>query len=788
MAQAMVLNNAGRNVYWTLNPLRPDRICGLNEAAKRSYQTAEDADIDRIAALLYDIDPSRLNPDGSLFRLYELPDGSHQQLEPAEVKKFNTAAKLAGTPKLKRVSVAATDTEKNAALEVAHKLLAFWESKGADITLTDSGNGYYVIVRVDLALADKTLIADILEQHAEEFDTPFAEIDTSASNPSRVTRVPGTVNRKGPDSPERPHRTAQVLFHHNGCALSADDLRAIFPIREKTLDDAQEPVCDEELKESCEMMENFLRHHGIGHYPGEPWKGGFIYHLDEDEDACPNGSGGSGLHSTDNLKSTISVMVSASGKLGYKCLHGNCTKLAWRDFRDFHEGAALDRLDEAIKSYDLAVEAGQSIVHLQNFRGPFFKTEAEVPAAFVWSSRKNLSPGEHEHSDRSEWRQEGPLWIFTKETDFALFKYRAEKTPAWASAATWTNPEGWPELPADYEAWKASQPPTESGFKFAKVRGKVSDYMLLPRHSSFDGWCGRGRTHIIAGSSGSGKTTLMIPLLHDQWCGKTVFGHAGAGLQPLVIFADRGELSNEETLLRLGLTTSSLPIRYLSDAIDDRAVDEILSLIEDQSPVPEVVFVEGADELVSKASDSAIVSRFMNGIKAISGHYHIAFVLSVGAPKSRPKDQHALVRDRVFGSEKWARKSDMIMSLTAQGDGTGKDVQLVVQHRNAAVEKFDMEFANGKLVEKEPMAEDIDALEAWMCGQDWFTRSEAVAALKEYAGMSKASVNKRIFQMIKAKRLETRPSKDKKVEELRLKRGAQSPEQREMELAIEGTF
>lgn len=281
----------------------------------------------------------------------------------------------------------------------------------------------------------------------------------------------------------------------------------------------------------------------------------------------------------------------------------------------------------------------------------------------------------------------------------------------------------------------------------------------------------------------------MIPLLYDQWHRRTVFGHMGAGLRPLIIFADRGKFSNEETLLRLGLTTSSLPICYLSDAIDDSAVREILRLIEDQSPLPEVVFLEGADELVSKASESSYVARFINGIRKISEYYHIAFILSVGAPKSRPNEQHALVRDRVFGSEKWARKTDMIMSLAAVGDGTGKDVQFIAQHRNAPAEKFDLEFANGKLIEKAPQAaEDVDGLEAWMCGQDWFTRPDAYKAMSGYSSMSESTVKRKIIQMLQEKKLEWRPSKDRKIQELRLKRTPQSAEQLEMEAAMEGTF
>ena len=350
----------------------------------------------------------------------------------------------------------------------------------------------------------------------------------------------------------------------------------------------------------------------------------------------------------------------------------------------------------------------------------------------------------------------------------------------------------WP----NYETWvktvAATATTTQGEFKFPKIPGKVEDYLLLPRLHDFDGWAGRGRTHIIAGSSGTGKTTLMAPLLLEQWQGKTIFGHVGARLRPLVIFADRGELSNEETLRRLGLSNSSLPICHLSDAVDDLAIHEILKMIEGQSPLPEVVYIEGADELVSKPLEGAIVSRFMNGLKKISGHYHISFILSVGAPKSKPKDQHALIRDRVFGSEKWVRKSDMILSMMAVGDGTGKESTLIVQYRNAPAEKFELVFKNGRLVEKEFSSESSlkpEPLEMWAAkrvadGQAWFTRPEAVAGLEEYAGLSRATVHRKIFDLIVAKKLTARrPLKNpkKKVnEEFRLidrpKEGSASPD------------
>lgn len=466
MKYAKTLNDSGRNVYRTLNPIVPGsgrKLNGVNELPQITYTTAEDTDIGRITVLIYDIDPERLNPDGSPFRLYELPDGSLKQFPPDEVKKFNAAAKLADTPKLKRVQVAANDAEKNEALAIARKLFTFWKARGADVTVIDSGNGYYVIVRVDLATADKLQIENILDQHAAEFNTPGASIDTSAANPSRITRVPGTVNRKGPNSSERPHRTANVLFHQDGRTFSAEDLRAMFPVKEKQAAQASAPVSDEKQKESCERMEGFLDHHDIGHAQRKPWKGGYIYHLDEDEDKCPNGEDGENSHSTENLHSTISCMVSASGKLGYKCCHGNCSKLKWPEFKEFHERAAAKRQDEAIKAYGEAVNRGESpVIKLKDFRGSFFKSEViksevNLPEPFVWTLRK--SSAEEERSSQS-----GPLWLFSTEEEYAVFKLRVEQTPAWAFDYC---PTPDPDFAGpgrvkntDYESWRKAKYPS----------------------------------------------------------------------------------------------------------------------------------------------------------------------------------------------------------------------------------------------------------------------------------------------------------------------------------------
>jgi hypothetical protein len=241
-------------------------------------------------------------------------------------------------------------------------------------------------------------------------------------------------------------------------------------------------------------------------------------------------------------------------------------------------------------------------------------------------------------------------------------------------------------------------------------------------------------------------------------------------LRPLIIFADRGELSNAETFDRLGLADARLPIAHLSVCWDATAAQRILELVEEQTPLPEIVFVEGADTLVSDAAKTQVVAPFLSALQKTAAHYHVAFVLSVGAPKSKPREQHTLKRDRIFGSQIWPRMADTIVTLEAVGDGTGGRRDLAVQHRNAPSESFELEFQNGRLVERSASV-DIDALDIWISEREpdsWFTRGDAIDAMNNgQVGMKKTKVCDRIKDMLDSGALQKRWNKERKIEELR---------------------
>jgi hypothetical protein len=130
---------------------------------------------------------------------------------------------------------------------------------------------------------------------------------------------------------------------------------------------------------------------------------------------------------------------------------------------------------------------------------------------FVWSSRRNIPPLDRQYSDEPEWQQKGPLWVFTNETDFALFKHRVEQTPAWAYAAEWKDPEGWPELPADYESWKASQTVQEDPRLLTHAALKAVRN-ATPNPEIVEGVITENSVNILVGDSGLGKTPFVVQL------------------------------------------------------------------------------------------------------------------------------------------------------------------------------------------------------------------------------------------------------------------------------------
>jgi putative DNA primase/helicase len=79
--------------------------------------------------------------------------------------------------------------------------------------LADSGNGYHLLYRIDLPNDEPStkLVRAVLENIAERWDSAEVTIDRRVYDARRVTKLYGTLARKGPHSSDRPHRVSALL-------------------------------------------------------------------------------------------------------------------------------------------------------------------------------------------------------------------------------------------------------------------------------------------------------------------------------------------------------------------------------------------------------------------------------------------------------------------------------------------------------------------------------------------------------------------------------------------------
>jgi hypothetical protein len=267
-----------------------------------------------------------------------------------------------------------------------------------------------------------------------------------------------------------------------------------------------------------------------------------------------------------------------------------------------------------------------------------------------------------------------------------------------------------PESAASDEVGEQHQwePLTESqkyklDFKFPPSTNQSDSEFVMAPVEGDDGWFPLGAVSLVGGKSGSGKTTTMYQALTMQGVKIPFFGHQTFGRSFLATGVDRGKASHSRTMKRMRLSPEAIPFNPISQTLYDiAAARAILNVIEEQNPLPEIVFIEGVDMMVSKGTDPILVSQFVHAITQIAEHYHIAMIGSGGAPKSNETNQYSNPRECFYGSQAWARTTETLLTLSIVPKKKGRR-RLHVDLRNGPDEDFTLEFQGGLLV---PIADD----------------------------------------------------------------------------------
>lgn len=115
-----------------------------------------------------------------------------------------------------------TATERSLAKDFTKNVRDYLSDQGwPQPTLISSGNGYQLLYRVAKCPPTSTSMRGALEALGKRFDNDSVHIDRCVHNAAKIARLPWTVNRKGRNTTERPHRRAKVLSL--GDTIGVDD-------------------------------------------------------------------------------------------------------------------------------------------------------------------------------------------------------------------------------------------------------------------------------------------------------------------------------------------------------------------------------------------------------------------------------------------------------------------------------------------------------------------------------------------------------------------------------------
>jgi hypothetical protein len=279
------INGDAEGVYFVLNKLDPMLLARAANRVRRAKETTKDANILERRWLYIDIDPNRLS------------------------------------------GISASEGEHQAALNCGEKIREFLAALGwPQPVIVDSGNGGHLYYRLPAIAVDAhgdALIKYCLAAIAAKFSDDSVKVDVVTDNRARITKLPGTMARKGDATPDRPHRLSKILEEPERVEMVSLDLlqhlAAEAPVPQSSPHE-QPPTPSGRFD-----IEGWLAGSGldIGRGP-EPYDGGRRWILE----SCP--------FNRDHKKSAA-VIQYASGALKFDCKHESCQQKDWRALRDLIE-------------------------------------------------------------------------------------------------------------------------------------------------------------------------------------------------------------------------------------------------------------------------------------------------------------------------------------------------------------------------------------------------------------------------------------------------------------------
>ena len=234
--------------------------------------------------------------------------------------------------------VSSTDEEKEKAKQTIKRVYKYLRGEGfSDPVVCDSGNGYHLLYSVDMAVEDAECTKKFLQAIDMLFSDADVKIDTSVFNPSRITKVYGTIARKGANTAERPHRASGFVY------IPEEILPNSIHLLKKIIGVIPEPPKPVYRNDHIETfdIDKFISDNGIA-VSRETTSGGVRKIVLEE---CPFDSS--------HKSPDSAIFVMPNGAIAFKCFHNSCADKRWSDVRQLFDPNCYERRKEQNRTYQL---------------------------------------------------------------------------------------------------------------------------------------------------------------------------------------------------------------------------------------------------------------------------------------------------------------------------------------------------------------------------------------------------------------------------------------------------
>lgn len=271
-------NGSNYQIYITLNPCNPDCLARSKNKFKNFDKRAKatsDNEIDNLQFLLVDCDPVRIS------------------------------------------GVSATASELEKARELAETIK---KELGEPAICAMSGNGYHLIYKHNAK--NKQQIKVFLNTLADKHENEFAKVDRSVFNPARITKLIGTIAKKGDNTEDRPHRRSELIETNRRFSITLDipPLPDSPPKTTKPLSPTFSTSVD-----NVALVRSFLCRHGFA-YKEKNINGAIFF--------CLGNCGFDPSHTNNES----AVVVQHFGLITYQCFHSSCQGRTWAELREKYDG------------------------------------------------------------------------------------------------------------------------------------------------------------------------------------------------------------------------------------------------------------------------------------------------------------------------------------------------------------------------------------------------------------------------------------------------------------------